>query len=67
MNIRSVRLGGVALVDALATIAAALLWWRWKSPKVTWYGSIIAFFTLGVVLHYLFGISTALNRFLGLA
>ena len=58
------RLGPIALYDTLGTIAIALLTsWLFKIPLL-W--SVLGWFVLGEVLHYVYGTQTAFLRLIGL-
>ena len=64
-GIHSIRFAGIAVVDLVLTIIGA-----WIISKKTPYLSFINIFLLlivaGIVLHKIFCVETAFNRFLGL-
>jgi hypothetical protein len=57
------RTGGVATVDLLATIGAAYLL---ATPQYPFGKMILILFGLAIIFHWLFGVETAVNKFLGL-
>jgi hypothetical protein len=59
------RLAGVALWDVVGTLVIAALLARWTSWSYA--RALASLFLLGVALHWLFCVPTALNRALGLA
>jgi len=63
-GVHAQRFMGLALNDTIATIIAALLtsWFF----NVSFLYSLIVWFVLGEVLHYVFGVNTALLKMLGI-
>lgn len=60
----SVRFLGVAMVDvALTVLAAALI--AWARPTWGFWRILVVLFLLGILLHWLFGVRTAVARALG--
>ena len=57
-TLRSYKIGTVAAFDLLATLLGAYLWYLYKKPEVSLPGTIVAFFILGIVVHYLLGVKT---------
>lgn len=63
-GVHSIRLLDVALVDYVLTLLAAFITsWATSFPLVL---STLVWFTLGLVLHTLFGVDTSTVRWLGL-
>ena len=63
-GVHAARFLGLALNDTLMTIAAALITsWLFKTPIVY---TLIAWFVVGEVLHYLFGVQTAALDYMGI-
>jgi len=56
------RLGGVALYDTLGTIAIALATSYYFSISV--WVSLIGWFVLGEILHWVFGVKTAFIKWI---
>ena len=54
------RIGGLALYDILGTIALALATSYYFNVSLLW--SLIVWFVLGEVLHWVFGVKTALLK-----
>lgn len=64
-GVHSYRLFGIAIVDFVMTIVVGILigiYFDYYIPYVC-----IVLLALGVLLHYLFCVKTAFNKFLGLA
>ncbi len=63
-GVHAQRFMGLALNDTIATIIAALLtsWFF----NVSFLYSLIVWFVLGEVLHYVFGVNTAFLKMLGI-
>jgi hypothetical protein len=61
----SIRVFGFALVDSVLTIIGA--YFIAKAYKINFWYSLIGFFVLGEILHYLFGANTAFIKMIGLA
>lgn len=60
----AIRFLGVAVVDvALTVLAAALI--AWFQPAWPFWKVLVALFLLGILLHWLFGVRTAVARALG--
>lgn len=59
------RIGGLAFNDTMATIVVAIITsFLFKIHIVT---SIVAWFVLGEVLHYIFGVNTAFLKMVNLS
>ena len=56
------RIGGLALYDILGTIGLALATTYFFNISLLW--SLVAWFVLGEVLHWYFGVKTAFMKFL---
>jgi hypothetical protein len=63
-GVHSVRIFGFALFDSILTIIAAYV--IAKVYKINFWYSLVTFFILGEVLHYLFGTNTAFLKMIGL-
>lgn len=60
----AVRIAGLAFVDLALTLLAALaISWHWR---IAFWKTALALILLGVGVHWLFCVDTALNRRLGL-
>ena len=60
----SIRVFGFALFDSILTIIGA--YFIAKLYKINFWYSLIGFFVLGEILHYLFGANTAFIKMIGL-
>ena len=63
-GVHSTRIGGIALVDTVATIVGAVLF-AYLFNIAIW-KSVVFWFVAGEVLHYLFGTQTAFLTMIGL-
>lgn len=63
-GVHSVRIFGFALFDSILTIIGAYV--IAKVYKINFWYSLVTFFILGEVLHYLFGTNTAFIKMIGL-
>ena len=63
-GVHSIRVFGFALVDTVLTIIGAVL--IAKAYKIEFWKSLVGFFILGEVLHYVFGTNTAFLKFIRL-
>lgn len=75
-GVHKYRFMGMAVVDWALTILLALIttviWW-YNNKKAGWQKILVYYFLilfvlilLGIILHWLFCVDTALNRYLGL-
>ena len=63
-GVHKIRIFGFALVDSVLTIIGAFI--IAKTYKIDFWFSLLNFFILGEVLHYLFGVNTAFINIIGL-
>ena len=63
-GVHSSRIAGLALNDTLATILLALFT-SWVL-KMSFLHSLVGWFIIGEVLHYLFGVNTAFLHMIGI-
>lgn len=64
--IRSFRIQKIALFDLISAMAASA--WLFKRNKWgTYYQGALAAVPIGIVAHYLLGVNTQLNYYLGLS
>jgi hypothetical protein len=63
-GVHSYRLFGVAIVDVISTVVGVVLiaWFL----NVSWWKTLIVAFVLGEIMHYIFGVQTAVLTFLGI-
>jgi len=63
-GVHAPRIGGIARNDTIATIIGALLTaWAFK---ISFLYSLIAWFVIGELLHYIFGVNTAFLKMIGI-
>lgn len=62
MNIHSFKIGGIAVVDVLLTLLAALV--LSKIGKKPFWIVLILLFLLGILMHRIFKVRTTVDRFL---
>lgn len=63
-GVHSVRIFGFALFDSILTIIGA--YFIAKAYKINFWHSLVGFFIIGEVFHYIFGTNTAFLKMIGL-
>jgi len=64
-GVHSIRLFGLSVVDIILTIIGAYV--ISKAYKIVFWKSLLGFFVLGEVLHYIFGANTAFLQMVNLS
>ncbi len=61
MDIRSIRLFNIALIDLLATVLGAYLISKYKIINLNFQYTLIILLLLGIIMHRIFKINTTIN------
>lgn len=65
-SLRKYRVSSIAIFDVSATLLGGYLAHKYLFPDYSLLFVIIMMFILGIIVHYVFGIDTQLNYYIGL-